>query len=141
MLLVIDTNVYIFGFGLRKTPACEQLLDLLVSTSPLHVIRVPRLIIEEVRRNITPEEFTKFIGFATDIAEIDENFVVPFELGSKYEFMGLKPADAFIAAYMEWTGADALITQNRHFLSRTPNLPFKVLNADNCLKIMTAPLQ
>jgi len=69
---------------------------------------------------------------------IDEDFVVPFELGAKYEAEGLKSADAFIAAYVEWTGADALVTENRHFLSQRNNLPFKVLNAADCIKLMKA---
>ena len=43
-------------------------------------------------------------------------------------------ADAFIAAYTEWVGADALITENRHFFKHNPDLPFKVLTADKCLK-------
>ena len=49
---------------------------------------------------------------------------------------GLKPADAFIAAYVEWTGAYALVTENRHFLNRHSTLPFKVLNAGGCLKLI-----
>ena len=32
--------------------------------------------------------------FISSIAEIDEDFVVPFELGSKYEAFGFKEADA-----------------------------------------------
>ena len=124
MLLVLDTNIYIFGFGLSTKPSCEQLLDALISTSSLCSIRIPRLIVEEVRRNLAPEYFKEFISFVTDIVYVDEDLVVPFELGSKYEFMGLKPADAFIAAYTEWVGADALVTENRHFLSQNPNLPF-----------------
>ncbi len=67
---------------------------------------------------------------------IDEDFFVPFELGVRYELEGLKPADAFIAAYVEWTGADALVTENRHFLKRHSNFPFKVLNAESCLKLI-----
>jgi hypothetical protein len=72
---------------------------------------------------------------------IDEDFFVPFELGVKYERMGLKEADAFIAAYAEWVGADALVSENRHFLGLNPNLPFKIVNAEHCLKLINAPLQ
>lgn len=45
----------------------------------------------------------------------DEDIVVPFEIAFKYETKGLKPADAFIAAFTEWVGADVLVTENRHF--------------------------
>jgi len=58
---------------------------------------------------------------------------VPFELGAKYESLGLKPGDAFIAAYTEWTGADYLVTENRDFLALTA-LPFKIVRAEAFLK-------
>jgi hypothetical protein len=59
---------------------------------------------------------------------------IPIRLN--YETKGLKPADAFIAAYAEWVGADVLVTENRHFLSCNPDLPFKVLTAEKCLKLI-----
>lgn len=136
MLLVLDSNEYIFAFGIFKKPSCEILLDTIIDTFPSHSIRIPRLIIEEVSRHLTPEEFKEFIEFITNLTTIDEDFVVPFELGVRYELEGLKPADAFIAAYVEWTGADALITENRHFLSHHSNLSFKILAAGDCLKLI-----
>ncbi|MCL4492179.1 MAG: hypothetical protein M1510_09815, partial [Nitrospirae bacterium] len=69
--------------------------------SPVYSISVPRLIMEEVQRNLSPAEFSEFVDFIENLAVIDEDFVVPFELGSKYELHRLKPADAFIAAYVE----------------------------------------
>jgi len=141
LLLVLDSNEYIFGFGASKKPASVKLLDFFAGSSAVCMIRVPRLIIEEVRQRLSREEFKEFITFIADVTTIDEDFIVPFELGSKYESMGLKPADAFIAAYTEWVGADTLVTENRHFLSRNPNLPFKVLNAESCLKFIAASLQ
>ncbi|MCI0526225.1 MAG: hypothetical protein L0Y56_02045 [Nitrospira sp.] len=95
---------------------------------------------EEVNRHLTPEEFREFIALINNLTSIDEDFVVPFELGARYESEGLKPADAFIAAYVEWTGADALVTENRHFLSRHSSLFFKVLNAVDCLKMLRTSL-
>jgi len=141
LLLVLDSNEYIFGFGAFKKPACEALFNLITDVYPLHSISIPRLITEEVRRNLSPAEFSEFVGFIENLAVVDEDFVVPFELGSKYELHGLKPADAFIAAYVEWTGADALISENRHFLKQHSSLPFKILNAENCLKLIKASLQ
>jgi hypothetical protein len=91
---------------------------------------------KEVQRNITPEETTEFIRFLNLLADVDEDIVVPFELGSKYESTGLKSADAFIAAYTEWVGAEALVSENRHFLSRRSDLPFKVLTAEHCLRFI-----
>ena len=92
------------------------------------------MIAEEVGRHLTLEEFREFIELVNTLTVIDEDFMVPFELGARYEARGLKPADAFIAAYVEWTGADVLVTENRHFLRRTSSLPFQILNADSCLK-------
>ena len=135
MLLVLDSNEFIFGFGVARKSSCATLLDAIIE-SPPHALRIPRLIAEEVGRHLTPEEFREFIGFIVSLTVIDEDFVVPFELGVKYETEGLKPADAFIAAYVEWTGADALVTENRYFLRQRDNLPFKVLNATDCLKLM-----
>jgi len=136
LLLILDSNEYIFGFGAFKKPACEMLLDIISDTFPIHSIRIPRLIAEEVGRHLTPEEFREFIGFITNLTTIDEDFVVPFELGVQYELKGLKPADAFIVAYVEWTGADALVTENRHFLTKHSNLPFKIINAKDCLSLI-----
>jgi hypothetical protein len=50
---------------------------------------------------LTPETFREFTGFISSLTTIDEDFIVPFELGAKYESKGLKPPDAFIAAYVE----------------------------------------
>lgn len=91
---------------------------------------------EEVRRNLVHDIYREFFEFISELTVIDEDFLVPFELGARYEMKGLKEADAFIAAYAEWTGADALVTENRHFLNKHPDLPFKVLTAEKCLRLM-----
>ena len=136
MQLVLDTNQYLFAFGFLKKPSCESLLDILKDKSCGHIIRIPRLIVNEVRSHLGPEAFREFISFIYGLTTPDEDFVVPFDIGTKYESMGLKPADSFIAAYAEWTGADALVTENRHFLSRRQDLSFKVVTAEACLKTL-----
>jgi len=138
---VLDSNEYIFAFGLSRQEDCELLIEQIIKSRPLHPISICRTIIEEVRANLTQKDFQKFVKLINIFAVIDEDFLIPFELGVKYELRGLKEADALIAAYTEWVGADALITENRHFLSRNSNLPFKILNADDCLKFITASLQ
>jgi len=135
LLLVLDSNEYIFAFGLYKKPSCEELLDTILSFSI--PIRISQAIIKEIRRNLPISAFKEFIEFITSLTIIDEDIFVPFELGIKYELKGLKPSDAFIAAYTEWVGADALVTENRHFLSKHSDLPFKVLTAKECLKILS----
>ena len=94
------------------------------------------MIIEEIRRNLAGDIFREVLTLIQGLTQIDEDIVVPFELGDKYELAGLKPADALIAAYTEWVGAEALVTENRHFLSRRSDLPFRVLTAEQILKIL-----
>lgn len=136
MLLILDSNEYIFALGAVRESASEKLLERILERPKDISIRIPRLIVEEVRNNLTPEAFKEFMLLINKLAGIDEDTEVPFEFGAKYEAKGLKPADAFIAGFLEWTGADALVTENRHFLSRHTLLPFKVLNAEDCLKLL-----
>lgn len=138
MLLIFDSNEYILAFGLSKESASKSLLDTLLEGYPAHSLRIPRLTVEEVRRHLAPEIFREFIELIADFTTIDEDFLVPFELGAKYESKGLKSADAFIAAYAEWVGADILVTENRHFLTLHIDLPFRILTAEKCLKLLKA---
>ena len=136
MLFVLDSNEYLFAVGFSQNLASQKLLESLIETYPTHRIRIPRLIVDEVRRHLSAEAFRELLVSIQLITSIDEDFVVPFELGAKYETQGLKPADAFIAAYTEWVGADALVTENRHFLTRHAGLPFRVITAERCLKFL-----
>lgn len=136
MRFVIDSNEYIFAFGTSKESSACELLDKLLEKDKPHTIRIPRTIFDEVRRNLSPEAFHEFNKFISNLTTIDEDIVVPFEIAVKYEVKSLKPADAFIAAYAEWVGADVLVTENRHFLNLHSDLPFKVLTAEECLKLI-----
>lgn len=138
MLLVLDSNEYIFGLGISmgsgmREPDCEKLIDILREKYPEYTIRIPRLIVAEVRKNLSVEIFKEFILFISELTKIDEDIVVPFEMAARYENLGLAPEDAFIAAYVEWVGADVLVSENRHFLSRRKGLPFRVLRARELL--------
>ncbi len=136
MHFVLDANEYIFALGLFRKQPCESLIQFFLENTSLHAVSICRTIVEEVRDNLTPIDFQKFIKFINIFSAIDEDFLVPFEFGMKYERKGFKEADALIAAYTEWAGADVLVTENRHFLNKHPNLPFKVLTAEKCLKLI-----
>jgi len=134
---VLDSNEYLFAFGAAKKPASVALLDLIAKPPRVHVIRVPRLIVEEIRRNLPGDFFHQVLTLIQSLTRVDEDLIVPFELGTKYELMGLKPADAFIAAYTEWVGAELLVSENRHFLSRHADLPFRVLPAEQAIRLIS----
>jgi predicted nucleic acid-binding protein len=134
--LVLDANEYIFGLGLFRKASCESLLKFLIDNFSSHSICICRTIVEEVRANLTLKEFHNFVKLINIFTAIDEDFLIPFELGAKYETKGLKDADALIAAFTEWVGADALITENRHFLTHRGDLPFKVLTAEEYLDLI-----
>jgi predicted nucleic acid-binding protein len=134
LLLVLDTNEYLFVFGADPRPACEALLTRISSDRDQYQVRISRAILNEVRRNLSSRRFKDFWSFvsALEIAP-DEDWEIPFELGVKYESKGLKPGDAFIAAYTEWTGAEYLITENRDFMDLSA-VPFGALRAEAFLR-------
>ncbi|MBU1727048.1 MAG: type II toxin-antitoxin system VapC family toxin [Candidatus Omnitrophica bacterium] len=137
MLLVLDSNEYIFALGLHKKHFSEKLIERIFSSLSENAIRIPRMVVEEVKSNLTAETFKDFILLIRKGAiPVDEDISVPFELGVKYETLGFKASDALIGAYAEYVGADALVSENRHFLSRHANLPFKVLTAEQALKAL-----
>lgn len=136
MLFVIDSNEYIFAFGPEQNTTALKLLDRILDRAHLYSIRIPRTVFEEVKRNLSAEAFQEFNNFINAVTKVDEDIVVPFEVVFKYESTGFKPADAFIAAYSEWVGAEALVSENRHFLTHHSPLPFKILTAEKCLRLI-----
>lgn len=134
MRLVLDTNIYVFAFSEAAIPSCVRLIE--TASIANASVYIARTIIREVQNNLRPILFKEFILFIHKTTRIKEDNVVPFEQGMKYEAMGLKPADAFIGAFTEWVGAETFVSENRHFLSRQSNLPFKVLTAEKCLKFL-----
>ena len=80
--LVIDSNEYIFALGVVRYPNCEKLLAKVAESMEVIPIRITRLIIEEVRSNLTAEAFKEFILFINTATIIDNDFDIPFELGA-----------------------------------------------------------
>ena len=134
--LVIDTNQFIFRFGSLANSASKAFINKLPDLIPRISIHIPRTIVNEVRNNLSAMKFKEFMIFIQAVGQIDDDHVVPVELAVKYASMGLKSADALIAAYTEWVKADMLVSENRHFLTRKSGLPFKVLTASQCLKLL-----
>ena len=108
MRICIDSCVFINSItGLDGTAA--QVLDII---SPELVLIIPRLVAQEVTRNLrTPEQVQRFYRLfhqRTCAFIIDD--LVPRTLVSKYVEKGLpEKADAFIGAFAEWMNIDYLI--------------------------------
>jgi hypothetical protein len=80
---VVDSNEYIFAFGPAKADASLKLLEKLIETRHSHTVRIPHTIFEKVKRSLSPEYFREFINFINAFTTIDEDFLIPFELGVK----------------------------------------------------------
>lgn len=129
MRLILDANEYVFAFGPKPKADCVTVLELVRH----HELRTCRTIVQEVLHNLPPDAHEGFFVYLMEVIDrdppIEEDWVVPFELGAAYEAKGFKPADAFIAAYAETVAAELIVSENRHFLLRAPMLPFDVLDA------------
>ena len=100
--LVLDTNEYLFTIGISEKPSCVKLLPLLLKSYPDVQIFLPRLIFNELKANCRPSTFRNLIKLIRPITRFHENWEIPFSLVVKYQTLGLKEADAFIAAYAQW---------------------------------------
>ena len=134
MRVVLDSNEYIFAFSGQAPSSTETLFQLVASRSSKCSLHLPRLIVEEVQRNLGPAGIKDFWAYLNAInVTPDEDWSVPFEIGARYESQGFKPGDAFIAAYAEWIGCEVLVSENRDFLVHAI-LPFRILKADAFVK-------
>ncbi len=97
---------------------------------------LPRLVMKEVSRNLSEAQAKALYLLLSQAAHtkiIDEP--VPADLVAKYITLGLPgKADAFIGAFVEWQGAQYLISDNRHFLTRLAGAPFEVLTPEEFLR-------
>jgi len=133
--LVLDANVFILAFSDPRPSELTSLFALLTADASRFEIVVGRSLLAEVERNLSPGTYRTCWELLDALGVIPvEDWQVPYELGAKYQAMGFKAGDAFIAALGEWAGADYLVTENRHFLDRS-RLPFKVVRIAAFLKI------
>ena len=62
-----------------------MLLDILFAENSSHSLRLPGTVFEEVKRNLSAEAFKEFILLLLSAnIPIDEDALVPFELGMKW---------------------------------------------------------
>ena len=132
MRICIDSSVLIPGLQ-ESDPEAVRILNLI---GPDLVLLVPRLIAQEVTRNLrTPEQVR---GFYHLFQQYDFAFIidepVPRDLVDLYSERGLPAkADAFIGAFVEWMEVKYLISDNRHFLREMKDSSFIVLTPTDFL--------
>lgn len=139
MRIWIDSCVFINGLtGLD--PAAARLLDLV---GPDLVVVIPRLIAQEVTRNLRTEEqvrrFYRLFHRRTFAFIVDDP--TPRVLVEAYVQRGLpEKADAYIGAFADWMGVQYLISDNRHFPRDLQTTAFRVLDAEAFIALHGADL-
>ena len=128
MRICIDSSVFIPSLQ-QCDPAAVRVLDLV---GPDLVLIVPRLVAQEVTRNLaTPEQVRRFyhLFHQRQFAFIVDE-PVPRELVETYVEFGLREkADACIGAFAEWMQVRYLISENRHFLQELHTSASNVIDA------------
>jgi hypothetical protein len=132
MRICIDSSILIPSLQ-ESDPAA---MHLLILVGPELTLMIPRLVAQEVTRNLkTTEQVRRFYRLfqAYDFAfVVDEP--VPRNLVVKYTNLGLpEKADAFIGAFAEWMNVRYLVSSNRHFLRELQTDIFDVLDAAETL--------
>jgi len=134
--LVLDSNIFILAFSEPRPSDLTRLITLLSDSHSRFELVVGRSILTEVERNLSTNAFKKCWEFLDALGVVPvEDWQVSFDLGAKYQAMGFKPGDAFVAALGEWADADYLISENRHFMDRS-RLPFKMLRISAFLAVV-----
>ena len=139
MRIVVDSNEFVFALTRPSGNPSSAALQAIAESAGTHVLLVSRFIVEEVRRHLHEADFRDFwsILLLAGVTPV-EGWEIPGEVHAKYINKGLKPGDAAIAALVEATGAEAVLTENRDFHEHA-DLPFKVYRAAEFLKAVGTP--
>lgn len=129
MLICIDSCVFIRSIQ-NETSDAGRLLQLV---NPSLLLVIPRLVKQEVSRNLFHSEhiktFYRLFAFRSYAFIVEDP--VPPELVFKYGELGLPAkADAFIGAFAEWLQVDYLISDNRHFLRQLKTDAYQIVNPE-----------
>jgi len=134
--VTLDTNVYIHAFRMEQgREACTRLV--FDHFAGLRVF-IPLQVISELHRNLRPHEF----GHLYRAASLSLHAKVEYAPAVSdrlvyYESLGAKKGDAAIAAQLDAARIQWLVSENRHFLAQIPDLPFRVVSADEALEMLT----
>lgn len=131
MRICIDSCVFIRGL---REPASDA-ARLVALISPSLQVYVPRLVIQEVARNLVASDIARFyrVLYESEFAHIVDD-PIPNELFRRYIALGLNAkGDAYIAAFAEWLRVDCLISDNRHFLQELHTDAYRLLTPSQFL--------
>ena len=141
LIVVLDSNEYIFGIG-DPTSESAALLDALATRDwqGTLVVATPWMVEREVVRNLSALAPMASRTFYFLLAHAPWDGVTytdpPSELVLKYLDLGLAEEDAIIAAFAEMVNAQYLVSENRHFLERLKSDAFQVVNAAAFLEMV-----
>lgn len=137
MKIVLDTNEFIFALYAKQNTQAK-----IVSSIGKHFeCFISNIIAEEIEGYLKRKEGSGIAGkwkyylHKSQINVISENQTI-LELAKKYKKFGLKENDAKIAAFTEFIKAEYLVSENRHFLKEASIKEFKIINANEFLKIL-----
>jgi hypothetical protein len=104
-------------------------------------VYVPSMVVREVRDNFQ-REYELGKAFFRLLSQQENITIVwsdpPESLVVKYMRFGFAEGDAAIAACAEWVGAEYVISENRHFLQRSEQLVFEIIDAEIALSQLQA---
>lgn len=135
-LVSLDTNEFIFAMRREAShPACETLV--FDQLDKLHLY-MPLQIVVELQRNLPDEEMRQVLLALTKAKAVtwDYSPAAPQRV-RQWEERGAKKGDAVIAAHLEAVGVRYFISENRHFLTELPDLPFQVLNSEQAVMLLS----
>lgn len=131
--VALDTNVYLFA--VRRDPEHPHCRTLLFERLQDLRVSIPREVLRELRRNLLPSELPAALAPLRRAIDVLWDFRgPPVELVNHYRALGAKKGDAVIAAHLDAGNIQTLVSENRHFLSEIPNLPFRVLSSRDLLE-------
>jgi len=98
---------------------------------------MPLQILVELQRNLTANEMRGLLLALNRSKTIQYDYApVSLDLVIPWERRGAKKGDAVIAAHLESAGVHYFISENRHFLSQLPDLPFIVLTSEEAVQLL-----
>jgi predicted nucleic acid-binding protein len=127
MRICIDSSVLVQGLRDTKSDSA-RLLD---AVGDDLILFIPRLIVQEVTRNLRSPEQVRMLYrlFARRYSAFVVDEPIPRQLVDKYVELGLREkGDAFIGAFSEWIKVQYLVSSNRHFLRDLRTEAFEVLD-------------